>query len=178
MRRDETSADASSGGVRTAWLLHLERFLTLTAAVPLFVLVGVTVVDVFGRYLFGKPLSGGFELTEILLAVIVFASLPLVELHEEHITIDLLDRLYTRAAQYWRRLGIYALSGVAMGVVSWRLFAKARTSDVDSVTTAVLTIPIAPIAYFIASMCALSALVLCVKVVDQVTSAKWRHEVG
>ncbi|MCL4748080.1 MAG: TRAP transporter small permease [Burkholderiaceae bacterium] len=177
MRAEEPPVGASGGSTRIARLRRLEQVLTLTAAAPLLCLVGVTVVDVFGRYLLDKPLAGGFEITEMLLAIVVFASLPLVELHDEHITIDLLDGLYARRGRFWRQLGVYSLSGVAMAVISWRLFAKARLSAADHVTSAVLSVPVAPIAYFIASMCALAAFVLFIKIFDQLARAKGPREV-
>lgn len=138
----------------------LDRSLTVMSAVPLFVLMCVTVIDVVGRYVFGKPLSGGFELTEMLLAIAVFASLPLVELREEHIAIDLLDRWYSERAQRWRSLVIYVFCAVAMSTVAVQMFKKAATIGRDAMTTAVLLIPVAPAAYFVASMCAIAAVLL------------------
>lgn len=141
-----------------------DRSLTITSGVPLFVLMCITVVDVVGRYVFGRPLPGGFELTEMFLAVTVFASLPLVERREEHISIDLLDYRYTALARRWRRAIVFGVCAVSMGAISWQLFSRAAGVGRDAMTTAVLLIPMAPVAYFIASMCAISALVLVVKV--------------
>ena len=138
----------------------LDRSLTVMSAVPLFILMCITVIDVVGRYVFGKPLAGGFELTEMLLAVAVFASLPLVELREEHIAIDLLDRWYSERARRWRRMVVYTFCAVAMSAVARQMFTKAETIGRDAMTTAVLMIPVAPVAYFVASMCAGAALLL------------------
>lgn len=137
-----------------------DRLLTITSGVPLFVLMCITVVDVVGRYVFGKPLPGGFELTELFLAVTVFASLPLVERREEHISIDLLDNRYTAQARRWRRTIVFGICAASMGAITWQLFSRAAGVGRDAMTTAVLLIPMAPVAYFIASMCAISALVL------------------
>src|SRR5258707_10984481 len=60
------------------------------AAVMLFLML-LTCVDVVGRYFLNKPLTGGFELTEVLLASLIFAGLPLVTLRGDHITVDLFD---------------------------------------------------------------------------------------
>ncbi|MCL4182675.1 MAG: TRAP transporter small permease [Burkholderiaceae bacterium] len=138
----------------------LDRSLTVMSAVPLFILMCITVIDVVGRYVFGKPLAGGFELTEMLLAVAVFASLPLVELREEHIAIDLLDRWYSERARRWRRMVVYTFCAVAMSAVARQMFTKAETIGRDAMTTAVLMIPVAPVAYFVASMCAVAVLLL------------------
>ncbi len=151
--------------------VYLDRSLTIMSAVPLFTLMCVTVVDVAGRYLFGKPLPGGFELTEMLLAVAVFASLPLVELREEHIAIDLLDGWYSKQARCWRRLIVHALCAAAMIAVARQLFTKAEAIGQDAMTTAVLSIPVAPVAYFVASTCAIAALLLVAKTVQSALGA-------
>jgi len=61
------------------------------AAALMFCLMLLTCVDVVGRYFFNKPVTGGFELTEMLLAALIFAGLPLVTLRGDHITVDLFD---------------------------------------------------------------------------------------
>ena len=63
------------------------------AAVMLAILVGLTVVDVVGRYFFNAPIPGGYEITQILMAAIIFGGLPAVSRLESHITVDLLDGL-------------------------------------------------------------------------------------
>lgn len=156
----------------SAFRLWLDRSLTFMAAIPLLALMFVTVVDVGGRYIFGKPLPGGFELTEMLLAVAVFASLPLVELREEHIIIDLLDRSYSERARRWRRLIVYTFCAIAMIAVTWQLFVKAATIERSSMTTAVLLVPVAPAAYFGAAMCAVAAFLLVVKALHTAVNAK------
>ena len=51
----------------------------------------LTCVDVIGRYFFVAPIFGAFELTEMMLAALIFAGLPLVTLRNEHVTVDVLD---------------------------------------------------------------------------------------
>ena len=65
------------------------------AAALMFCLMLLTCVDVVGRYFFNKPVTGGFELTEMLLAALIFAGLPLVTLRGDHITVDLFDPVTT-----------------------------------------------------------------------------------
>ena len=61
------------------------------AAALILCLMLLTCVDVVGRYFLNKPVTGGFELTEVLLAALIFAGLPLVTLRGDHITVDLFD---------------------------------------------------------------------------------------
>ena len=53
----------------------------------------LTVVDVVARYVFSRPLRGAFEVTELMLLVLIFAGLPLVSFADEHAVMDFVDRL-------------------------------------------------------------------------------------
>ena len=68
------------------------------SATVLFVMMMITAIDVAGRYLFNKPLAGGFELTEMMLAALIYCGLPLVSKRREHIVIDTFDPLYVAGA--------------------------------------------------------------------------------
>ncbi|WP_114417171.1 TRAP transporter small permease [Marinospirillum perlucidum] len=71
------------------WLAFL---LELIAAVMLMGLMLLTCIDVAGRYLFNNPVPGAIELTQIGLAIMVFAAMPVVTWRGGHIVVDLLDR--------------------------------------------------------------------------------------
>ena len=64
----------------------------LLAAVALFAIMGLTFVDVLGRKFLGGSVPGSLELTELLMVVVIFTSLPLVALSGEHVVFDSLDR--------------------------------------------------------------------------------------
>src|SRR5688500_8946585 len=73
-------------------LLHrtVLALLEVSAAITLFTLMVLTCADVIGRYFFNRPIWGGFELTEAMLALLIFLGLPLVTLRGDHIEIDML----------------------------------------------------------------------------------------
>jgi len=52
------------------FIAALQAGLSATSAGVLFLMMAITAVDVTGRYVFNKPLPGGFEMTELLLAQI------------------------------------------------------------------------------------------------------------
>ena len=73
----------------------LHRILGGLAATLLFLLMLLTLIDVVGRYGFNAPVNGSYEITELLLAAIIFSALPLVSAKDAHITVDLIDcRIY------------------------------------------------------------------------------------
>ena len=58
----------------------IERFAANVSALLLFILMMLTLVDVAGRNLIRQPVPGASELTEILLALVIFLMLPRVAL--------------------------------------------------------------------------------------------------
>lgn len=137
----------------------LQGTLGVGAALLLFSLILVTCVDVVGRYFFSAPLSGAFEITELLLAALVFAALPLTTERKEHIEVDLLNIvLSNRMKQY---LSIFAgmFSAILLATLAWRLALHALSAAEDGATTNALRIPLAPFGYLAAFSCLVSAVI-------------------
>ena len=74
----------------------LETLCGLLAGVALFAIMALTLADVAGRKLLSQSIPGALEVTEILMVVVIFAALPLVSLHGEHVVFDSLDPLLPR----------------------------------------------------------------------------------
>lgn len=92
-----------------AFLLGLACLLVLAA------LIGLTCVDVVARYAFNSPVTGAYELTEILLATLIFLALPLTTAAGEHIEVELLDGL---KGSFLKRLGTVAAAICTVGIFS------------------------------------------------------------
>jgi TRAP-type C4-dicarboxylate transport system permease small subunit len=71
----------------------LDRTLAWVGGLTLLVMMFLTFADVIGRYFFRRPVLGAFELTEILLAITVFAAMPAVTQQDKHIKLDFLDEV-------------------------------------------------------------------------------------
>ena len=67
---------------------------SVTAGLSLFVLMAITFVDVVLRSTMSAPIEAATELTRLLMAVVVFASLPAVTIRGEHVVVDLADSLF------------------------------------------------------------------------------------
>ena len=128
----------------------LRTTLAVMGGVLLLSLMGLTVVDVIGRYLFNAPLMGATELTELLLAAVVFIGLPAVALADEHVTVDLAVDRMPKAVHPWRLALIGIGSGVVLGIVAWRVWVYADQIGSYGGTTSTLRLPIAPLGYFCA----------------------------
>ena len=81
------------------WERRADAVLGIAASAILMAMMCLTFVDVVARYVFNRPLRGGFEITELLLLVLIFAGLPLVSHADEHVTMDFIDRLLGERAK-------------------------------------------------------------------------------
>ena len=137
------------------WLL---RPLAWLGAALVFAMMALTFVDVVGRYFFNAPVSGSAEATELMLAVIVFAGLPLAAAAREHIQIDLLDQLLSDRAKRWQATFGFAVAAIVAAFVAWRLALRAaelgRLGDLSSH----LGFPLAWLAWFMAGSSGVAVL--------------------
>ncbi len=137
----------------------LQRSLGMTSAVVLFLMMLITAVDVAGRYLFNKPIAGGFELTEILLAALIYCGLPLVSARREHIVIDTFDPMFSKALKRGLDMVAEVVCAVALAGVGWLIFLRAGRVAEYGDTTSVLKLPLAPVVYLMGAMITVAALI-------------------
>jgi TRAP-type C4-dicarboxylate transport system permease small subunit len=127
------------------------------AAIALFALMAVTVIDVVGRYFFSRPLTGAFELTELLLSTVISLGLPLVTFDRAHISVDLIDSLlpHNRIRQLDRVMSFF--SAAAFAALTYGVTVQAISSLHAQVQTDILSIPVSPFIFLDAAMSALMA---------------------
>ena len=71
---------------------RLQRLVEILLMTFLSGMVLLTFTDVIGRRLFNTPVFGAHDITEHLMAMIVFSGLPLLTANRAHLSIDLFDR--------------------------------------------------------------------------------------
>ena len=146
------------------WERRVDAVLGIASSVILFLMMLLTFVDVVARYLFNFPLRGGFEITELMLLVLIFAGLPLVSHADEHVTMDFIDRLLPEAGRRLLVRAVHAVCAAVMFFLTWQVWIKARTIAGYGDTTDVLKITVGPFVYFMAAMILLTGLVHLFKV--------------
>lgn len=137
---------------RIAWLMRR------IAEISMFSMMCLTMLDVAGRYLFNFPVIGSVELTELLMVAVIFSGIALSSSVRGHVTVDLIAMALDGRVRRFQRLlgeGISLVIIAMLAVVSWSK--AAEVADYGD-RTAVLLIPIAPAAYFMAAMLTLTTL--------------------
>jgi TRAP-type C4-dicarboxylate transport system permease small subunit len=152
-----------SGGEKI-WERRADAVLGIAASILLLCLMLTTFCDVVARYLFNRPIRGAFEVTELLLLVLIFAGLPLVSRANEHVTMDFIDRMLPAQALAFVVRAVHALVAAIFFFLTWQVLIKAGRISAYGDTTDVLRIAVGPFVYFMAAMVLLTGLVHLFKV--------------
>ena len=137
----------------------LQRTFGVLAAALLFLLMILTCLDVVGRYGLGAPVPGAFELSEVLLALTIYAALPLVTLHNEHVSIDLMDGFVPSSWVSVQQAGIRLFVTALLLLVAYCLFLKSKAIMAAGMRTDTLFIPLGVVSYLMTVAVCLSAVI-------------------
>ena len=125
--------------------------------ISLTVLVLITVVDVFGRYLLGIPLPGTSEITEIILGVLIYIGLPYISKKEEHISVSLLSNYLPNNVKILHKILINFIVTLLLLVIARQLYLHGIDLKSYQEVTTFLEIPKAPIAFAMALLTVLAS---------------------
>ena len=130
------------GDARPSLLRRVIEWWALAGGAILLGIALMTSWSALSSLVFGKPLPGDFELTEIFVAVAVFAFLPYCQLTDANVTADLFTaRAGPRAVASFALFA--ALLALAIGaLLAWRTWAGLLDYRQYVETTAILKIPI------------------------------------
>jgi TRAP-type transport system small permease protein len=149
------------------WKRRADALLGVVASAILFAMMVLTVVDVVARYVFSRPLRGAFEVTELMLLVLIFAGLPLVSFSDEHATMDFIDRILGPRSQRWLERAVQLTNAAFMFLLMWLVWGKADRIWAYRDSTDVLRIVYGPFVYFMAVTLGLAGLIHLYKIAER-----------
>ena len=149
------------------WERRVEALLGVAASIILLAMMLLTFVDVVGRYVFNRPVRGAFEVTELMLVVLIFAGLPLVSWADEHALMDFVDRLLGARAQRGLERAVQLVCAAVMFLLTWLMWRKADRIWAYGDATDVLRILYGPFVYFMAITLAFAGVIHLYKVVER-----------
>jgi len=149
------------------WKRRADVVLGAAAAGILLAMMLLTVVDVIARYVFSRPVRGAFEVTELMLVVLIFAGLPLVSFTDEHAVMDFIDRLLGPRGQQWLQRSVQAACAGFVFLLTWLVWRKADRIWAYRDTTDVLRIVYGPFVYFMALTLGLAGVIHLYKVIER-----------
>lgn len=134
------------------WFVHVASWVLATMALVAFCDVALRVA--------GRPITGAYELTALLMGLLVYATLPLVTAQDEHVRAGILQMWRTAPAglgsalHQLRRL----LSCLALAYLAWALFQYMLRVGAAGDRAPYIEVPLSWVAGFGAVSMALSAV--------------------
>jgi TRAP-type C4-dicarboxylate transport system permease small subunit len=150
------------------------RCLALLGGWLLLAVAIVTACDALLRDVLGHPLPGTFEVSELVLAAIIFLGLPYTSLTDGHVSVDFLTgRLGQRVQEVIVAINALICAGL-FGVITLQLAVLTMEFLATRRTTIMMRIPIAPWLVPITATAGLAALAFVVQAIGAMRRA-WRY---
>ncbi len=140
----------------------LERGLEAVISLCLIAMATITVVDVAGRYFLNAPLKGGYEISEMMMGLTVFAALPLATRAENHLAIGLLTDRLTGEARRLHRIVILIVTVGSLAFIAWRMGVQADILARSKAASGSLQLPLWPAVRAMAVLAWLSCAIAAV----------------
>tara|TARA_B100001057_G_scaffold298205_1_gene298410 strand:- start:4661 stop:5218 length:558 start_codon:yes stop_codon:yes gene_type:complete len=131
---------------------------SLIACLVLLWLVGITCVDVVGRYFFNRPLVGATELVRMSMAGIIFFSMPAMLLRDDQVVVDLFKFVRVGWFGWAMTVIISVLTVTASWLVAGRVGKYALRALEDGDETIYLKIPVYVTVFLITALLYLSCV--------------------
>lgn len=136
----------------------LQHIVGMALVALLTIMVALTFTDVIGRRLFNTPVFGANDITEHLMALIIFGGLPLLTARRGHLSIDLFDHWLLRPGLRWWHKVVDVLIAAVLGLIAWEYWLAIAEAISNNEVSPALGIPRAWMYGFIALTSTLAAL--------------------
>ena len=154
----------------------VSRFLYILAICILAALMFLTVVDVFGRYIFNSPITGTQELSEISLMLITFLGISFTALSKGHVRVELLLMFLPQNARVTLEIVSDIICLIVSSAITYSGFTYAGTVYQRGISTELLDIPTWPFLCCLAIGCVFLSLIFLkdlIKSLQEAASLSW-----
>lgn len=147
---------------------RLGRFETVLRACTALTMLGVMIVisaDVIGRYFFASPITGSYEIVQVLLGLVFFSALPLTTQSGAHVNISILDAFLHDGLRRVQSLVMLLLGALIMSGICLQLWKLGESLSRNRRALGVLEIPLAPVVFAYSALGVLTVLVYVLMIV-------------
>jgi len=161
------------------WVANpVSRVLNSGGLIVLAVMVFFTASDVTLRYLFNRPILGSWELTELMLALLVFSTIAYTAVKKGHINVELVtSRLPPRAREIIESITLL-LSTVLFALMAWQSAVQAVILLASGSRSEAYGVPHYPFFFVVAFGSGLLSLVLLVDLLNSLARLIERNRWG
>ncbi|MFH1491016.1 MAG: TRAP transporter small permease [Pseudomonadota bacterium] len=146
-----------------SWVNPVSRFMSHIASVVLFLMMILTILDVFLRKIFSNSITGTVEISEKMLVIVIFFALAVTEVLNGHVKVDLVMGFFSERVQAVVDFITQLACFILMILVTWSAVIYAEKMRLAGEVSQDLWIPVYPFIYVVAAGCAILALTLLIK---------------
>ncbi len=139
---------------------RLIKALSCIVALLMLAMMCVTFADVIGRYLFGTPIPGGFEIIEFIMGPMIFSALPIISYNNSHITVGLFDHMFKGGVRRVQQTVVLVASMATVGFIAHQMFDSAEYLRSKGQVGLQLDIQVAPVVYIMSLLALIACLLL------------------
>ena len=141
----------------------LSKLMSRIASVVLFLMMLLTITDVFLRKVFSKSILGTVELTEFMLVIVIFFALARTEVMNGHVKVDLVMSRFGKSAQALVDMITQFVCFFLSVLITWSTLIYSQKMRTSGEVSQDLWIPVYPFIYIVAVGCAILSLTLLIK---------------
>lgn len=146
-----------------SWVHPVSRMMSRIASVFLFLMMLLTVADVFLRKVYSKSILGTVEVTEFMLLIVVFFALAHTEVLNGHVKVDLVMSRFGPRAQAFVDMITQLVCFVLCILITWSTLVYSEMMRAAGERSQDLWLYVFPFIYIVAAGCAVLALTLLIK---------------
>ena len=146
-----------------SWVHPISKLMSRIASVILFLMMLLTIVDVFLRKVFSRSLLGTVEVTEFMLVILIFFSLAQTEIFNSHVKVDLVVGRFNERVQGLTDMITQFVCFLISGLITWSTLVYSEKMRAIGEVSQDLWIPKYPLIYIVAVGCAVLSFTLLIK---------------
>jgi TRAP-type mannitol/chloroaromatic compound transport system permease small subunit len=126
---------------------HVSRVLCFIALVLASMAVAAIIIigtwDTVGRALFNSPMMGGVEISESLLATVIFLAMPYAQRHGQNVVVDIIVQMFSVRAQVIAFFIALIITFLAFSLLAYQAIDGARAAvDAMEVSAGYVPVPV------------------------------------
>ncbi|MEW5421740.1 TRAP transporter small permease [Amorphus sp. 3PC139-8] len=122
------------------------------------VLVALNILtDVIGR-LFGAPLAGAQDISQMLMVLIVFGGMALCDRHGGHVSMDVFEPWFPKRMNAWLDAISALIGAVIFAGIAWTVYESSKLSLMLNLATNIIQLPKAYFQWALSAFAALTAV--------------------
>ena len=131
----------------------------------LILLIGLTFVDVIGRYVFGAPILGAKDILEMGMVCVISLAFPFTWRMGGHIVVDLIPDYPVLGLTIARDVIVRLLALAIFALLAWQAWLRAEDAALFNEATNMISLPFRPFFFCLAGASLIQSAVLAVETI-------------